>query len=497
MFETLTERLQGVFARLRGHGVLRPEDVDQALREVRVALLEADVALEVVKSFVARVRERAVGEEVLASLTPAQTVIKIVHEEMVALLGERAVGLRFGDAPSALVLVGLQGSGKTTAAAKLARLVARQGRRPLLVAADLVRPAAVEQLRLLAQRIEVPVLVPAAGEDARAVAARARSEARLTARDTLIVDTAGRLALDEALLAEAAAVAAQVEAAECLLVLDAMTGQEAVRVAEAFAAHLALTGVILTKMDGDARGGAALSVRARTGLSVKFVGTGERVDALEVFHPERVASRILGMGDVLTLIERSQATVDAESARRMGEKALKEGLDLEDFLTALRQVRSMGPLDSLLGMLPGMGALKAARGMAVDERDMGRLEAIVSSMTPHERRHPEILDASRRRRVARGSGTQVQDVNRLMRQFEGMQRMVREVGGMSRRMRRSGLGGTGGTGSLAGLPPIPGLPTLPGLPSPTALAPGTADPARSAGRGGEGGRERKHRRRKR
>ena len=487
MFETLTERLQGVFGRLRGRGVLRPEDVDQALREVRIALLEADVALSVVKAFVARVRERAVGEEVLASLTPAQTVIKIVHEEMVALLGREAVGLRYGDGPSALVLVGLQGSGKTTAAAKLAHLTVRQGRRPLLVAADLVRPAAVEQLRLLGERVGVPVLLPQPGEQAPAVAARAREEARRTARDTLIVDTAGRLQVDDALMAEAAATARAAAAAEVLLVVDAMTGQEAVRVAEGFSAHLPLSGLVVTKMDGDARGGAILSLRERTGLPVKFVGTGERPDALEVFHPERVASRILGMGDVLTLIERSQAAVDPESAREMGAKALKEGLDLEDFLTALRQVRKMGPLDSLMAMLPGMGALKAARGMEVDERDMGRLEAIVSSMTPYERRHPEVLDASRRRRVARGSGTQVQDVNRLLRQFEGMQRMVREVGGLSRRLRRSGIGGAGmGAGAVAPL----GLPGLGGVPG---ALPGGAERAKHPREGGD----RPHRQKKR
>ncbi len=489
VFETLTERLQGVFGRLRGRGVLKAEDVDQALREVRIALLEADVALEVVKTFVARVRERAVGEEVLASLTPAQTVVKIVNEEMVGLLGEHAVGLRYGEAPSALVLVGLQGSGKTTAAAKLAQFAQRQGRSPLLVAADLMRPAAVDQLALLGEGIGVPVLRPRPGEGARDVAARGRDEARRAARDTLIVDTAGRLQIDEALMAEAAQVAQAVAAAETLLVVDAMTGQEAVRVAEGFAAHLPLTGLVLTKMDGDARGGAALSLRARTGLPVKFVGTGERVDALEVFHPERVASRILGMGDVLTLIERSQAAADAEGARQMSEKALKQGLDFEDFLTALRQVRKMGPLDSLLGMLPGMGALKAARGMEVDERDMGRLEAIVSSMTPSERRHPEILDASRRRRVARGSGTQVQDVNRLLRQFEGMQRMVREVGGMSRRLRRSGLGATGLGGQMPGLPGLAALPGLPGVRDGDAQAP-------VRGRGG-GDKGRHHRKRKR
>jgi len=308
----------------------------------------------------------------------------------------------------------------------------------------------------------------------------------------VIVDTAGRLQLDEALMAEAVDVVRAVDPAETLLVVDAMTGQEAVRVAEGFAARLALTGAMLTKMDGDARGGAALSLRHRTGLPIKFVGMGERPDALEVFHPDRVASRILGMGDVLTLIERTQATVDADSARQMGEKALKDGLDLEDFLTALRQVRKMGPLDSLLGMLPGMGALKAARGMEVDERDIGRLEAIVSSMTPGERRHPEMLDASRRRRVARGSGTQVQDVNRLLRQFEGMQRMVREVGGVSRRLRRSGMAGAG---ALPGLPSLPGLSGIPGLPGPAA---DRSAGARTAPAGREtGDRTHRHKKRKR
>jgi signal recognition particle subunit SRP54 len=466
MFESLTERLGGVFARLRGRGVLRPEDVDQALREVRVALLEADVELGVVKAFTARVRERAVGEEVLASLTPAQTVVKIVHEELVALLGGESVGLRYGEAPAGVVLVGLQGSGKTTAAGKLALHMLRQGRRPLLVAADLVRPAAVEQLRLVGERVGVPVLTPLPGETAPQVAARGREEARRTARDTVVVDTAGRLQLDTSLLDEAAAVVRACGAAEVLLVVDAMTGQESVRVARGFAERVPLTGVVLTKLDGDARGGAALSLRAATGLAVKFVGTGERPDALEAFHPDRIASRILGMGDVLTLIERTQAAVDPGQARELGERALGGEMDLEDFLTALRQVKRMGPLEGLLAMLPGMGALKAAREAHVDERELARMEAIVSSMTPEERRHPDILDASRRRRVARGSGTQVQDVNRLLRQFEAMRRVAREMGGLGRRLRRAGLGGTalgpgmGGAGA-AGLGPPPILPPPP------------------------------------
>ena len=486
LFESLTERLSGVFQRLRGHGVLRPEDVDQAMREVRVALLEADVELSVVKAFTTRLRERSVGEEVLTSLTPAQTVIKIVNEELIRLLGGESTGLRFGEAPSALVVVGLQGSGKTTVLAKLAYLLSKQGRRPLLVAGDLVRPAAAEQLRILAERVGVPILTAEVGETAPSLAMRARDRARQLGRDTVLVDTAGRMQVDEALMEEAREVVAAAGPSEVLLVVDAMTGQESVRVAKGFQAHMSLTGIVLTKLDGDARGGAALSLRETTGLPIKFVGTGERTEALEIFHSDRMASRILGMGDLISLIERTQETVDAEAAHAM-ERSIQEkgGMDLDDFLASLRQVKKLGPLENLLGMLPGMAGLKAARDLKADDGDLLHVEAIVSSMTKEERRRPEILDGSRKRRIARGSGTQVQDVNRLLRQFEGVQRMMRDVGGMSRRLRRSGLGtGLPGAGlavgrgtpmppSLGGggLPPIPtgilppGLgPAVPGLP---------------------------------
>lgn len=456
-----------MFGRLRGHGVLRPEDVDQAMREVRVALLEADVELSVVKAFTARIRERAVGEEVLTSLTPAQTVIKIVDEELVHLLGGQAAGLRLEDTPATLVVVGLQGSGKTTALGKLAHLLVRQGRRPILVAGDLVRPAATEQLRILAERVGVPIVTAQPGEDATALAAHAPTKARELGRDTILVDTAGRMQMDEALMDEAVRVVGAARPVEVLLVVDAMTGQESVRVARGFQARLPLTGIVLTKLDGDARGGAALSLREAVGLPIKFVGTGERLEALEAFHPDRMASRILGMGDILTLIERTQETADAEAAqaveRRMRERG---GMDLNDFLVSLRQVKRMGPLENVLGMLPGFGALKAGKDMKVDEGELRHVEAIVSSMTAEERGHPEILDGSRKRRIARGSGTQVQDVNRLLRQFEGVQKMMRDMGGLSRRLRQSGLGaglpGPGGAGGM--LPPGLGLPVPSGLP---------------------------------
>jgi signal recognition particle subunit SRP54 len=459
MFESLTARLMGVWDRLRGRGVLRPEDVEQALREVRVALLEADVDLGVAKSFLEAVRQRAQGEEVLASLTPAQTVVHIVYEEMAHLLGDTAARLTYGEPPTVWVLVGLQGSGKTTAAAKLAYQALRQGRRPLLVAADLVRPAAAQQLSVLGARLDVPVWTARPGEDAPTLAARAREEASAHMRDTVVVDTAGRLEIDLALMEEAARVVEAVRPVEVLLVLDAMTGQDAVRVARGFAAHLPLTGLVLTKMDGDARGGAALSLRAATGLPIKLVGTGERPEQAEPFHPDRMASRILGMGDVLTLLERSQQALEGEKASEMAPHLAQGTMDLDDFLQALRQVRRMGPLDSLLRLLPGMGALKAVREVSVDEAELRRYEAILSSMTPQERRHPEILDASRRRRVARGSGTQVQEVNRLLRQFEAVSRLMQKMGGVSQRLRRAGgweglprgaWGGLGAAGAAAG-----------------------------------------------
>ncbi|ADU51070.1 signal recognition particle subunit FFH/SRP54 (srp54) [Thermaerobacter marianensis DSM 12885] len=437
-FEGLAEKLQSVFKRLRGKGKLTEADVEAALREVRLALLEADVHFKVVKDFIARVRQRAVGQEVLESLTPAQQVIKIVHDELTQLMGGQQARLDLGGAPPVpVMLVGLQGSGKTTTAAKLARLLARQGRQPLLVAADVYRPAAVEQLVTLGQQIQLPVHAPGTDRDPVDIAREGVAEARRRGRDVVIIDTAGRLHIDDALMEELERIRQAVAPREILLVVDAMTGQDAVNVAETFHRRLGIDGVVLTKLDGDARGGAALSVRAVTGRPIKFVGLGERVDQLEPFHPERMASRILGMGDVLSLIEKAQAAFDAQQAQRLERKLREQTFDLEDFLEQLRQVRKMGPLDQLLAMIPGLGP--RLKDVTVDEGELRRIEAIIQSMTPEERRHPEIINASRRRRIARGSGTRVQDVNRLLKQFAETQRLMKQVTGAARRGRR-GLG---------------------------------------------------------
>ncbi|HEY8552040.1 MAG TPA: signal recognition particle protein [Thermaerobacter sp.] len=437
-FEGLAEKLQAVFRRLRGKGKLSEADVEAALREVRLALLEADVHYKVVKDFIGRVRERAVGQEVLESLTPAQQVIKIVHDELTRLMGGQHARLDLGgEPPVPVMLVGLQGSGKTTTAAKLARLLVRQGRQPLLVAADVYRPAAVEQLVTLGQQIQVPVYAPGTDRDPVEIAREGVADGRRRGRDVVILDTAGRLHVDDALMAELERIRQAVAPRETLLVVDAMTGQDAVNVAATFHQRLGIDGVILTKLDGDARGGAALSVRAVTGRPIKFVGLGERVDQLEPFHPERMASRILGMGDVLSLIEKAQAAFDAQQARRLERKLREQTFDLEDFLEQLRQVRKMGPLDQLLAMIPGLSG--RLQGVTVDEGELRRIEAIIQSMTPEERRHPEIINASRRRRIARGSGTRVQDVNRLLKQFAETQRLMKQMAGATRRGRR-GLG---------------------------------------------------------
>lgn len=446
MLDNLASRLQGALERLRGKGRLGERDVDEALREVRLALLEADVNFKVVKDFVARVRERAVGEEVLASLTPAQQVVKIVHEELTALLG--GTGARLAAAPkppTVILLVGLQGSGKTTTAAKLALHLRRQGRQPLLVAADVYRPAAVEQLRTLGRRLDLPVIGPeaagAAGEavragrlagetaDAVAVAAAGLGEARRLARDPVIIDTAGRLHVDDALMEELAAMRRAVSPHEVLLVVDAMTGQDAVTVAGQFQSRVGIDGVVLTKLDGDARGGAALSVRAVTGKPIKFVGLGEKLEALEPFHPDRLASRILGMGDVLSLIEKAQESFDRGQAEALERKLRRrEELTLEDFLAQIRQMKRLGSLEQILGLIPGMGRLKEQfKGARVDDRLLVRSEAIVNSMTLEERRRPDIIDGSRRRRIARGSGTTVQDVNRLLKDFDQVRQMFKKL----------------------------------------------------------------------
>jgi signal recognition particle subunit SRP54 len=425
MLEELSDRLGAIFQRLRSRGKLTEAEVGQVLREVRVALLEADVNLGVVKDFIARIRERAVGAEVLESLTPAQAVLGIVHEALVELLGTQAVPLRFAPSgPTVILLAGLQGSGKTTQGAKLALRLKEEGRRPLLVACDVYRPAAVEQLQTLGEQIGVPVFTGTRPEPL-AIAQAALEQARQTGYGAVIVDTAGRLHVDETMLDELAALSRALMPLETLLVVDAMTGQEAVKVAQAFGARLAVTGVILTKADGDARGGAALSIRAVTQTPIKFIGTGEKVSALEPFHPDRLASRILGMGDVATLIEKTRRLYDERQAKELSSKIRRQSLTLEDFLEQLRQVRRMGPLGDVIKMLPGLGKRFALPD--IDERELVRVEAIICSMTPRERRDPGILNASRRRRIAAGSGTHVADVNRLVKNFEASRRMLKRL----------------------------------------------------------------------
>jgi signal recognition particle subunit SRP54 len=430
MFDSLSSRLGGVFATLRSKGRLSEEDVNAALRDVRIALLEADVNLTVVKTFIARVRERALGTEVTKSLTPGQQVIKIVHEELIVTLGEEAAPLNRPAAPPQVILmVGLQGSGKTTTAAKLAKYLEGKGKRPMLVAADLQRPAAVDQLEALGKKIGVPVYVDRKGKPAKVVKASLKV-ARDERANVVIVDTAGRLQIDTDLMRELAAIRKIAEPDDTLLVVDAMTGQEAVNVAMGFSEYTDITGLVLTKIDGDARGGAAISVREVTGVPVKFVGTGETIGDLDVFHPDRMASRILGMGDVMSLIERAEETYDQGEAERTAEKMLNATFDLEDFLEQFQQIKKMGPLQQLVGMLPGAGT--ALQDVQVDDRQLARVEAIIRSMTPSERRNPKTINGSRKRRIAAGSGTRPQDVNGVLKQFSQAQKMMKAmVGGKS------------------------------------------------------------------
>jgi signal recognition particle subunit SRP54 len=426
MFESLTERLSGVFGNLGRRGRLSEKDVDAALREVRMALLEADVNFRVARQFVASVRERAVGREVTQSVTPAQQVTKIVHDNLVELLGGETARLATAQRPpSVILMVGLQGSGKTTAAAKLALAFRKDGGRPLLVAADTYRPAAIAQLQTLGKQIDVPVHQQGTRPSPVDIAGRGLELGVSNPHSHVIVDTAGRIQLDDRMMDEIEKVSRAVQPVETLFVADATTGQEAVSVAQAFHARTPLTGLILTKMDGDARGGAALSIRSVTGIPVKYVGTGEQIEPLEVFHPDRIASRILGMGDVVTLVERAEEVVDLERAEELQSKLRKATFGLDDFLEQLNQVRQMGPLSQVLGMLPGMGAManKAEVQAALDGNVVGRFEAIILSMTPVERANPDILNGSRRRRVALGSGTSVQEVNQLLSQF----RQARQV----------------------------------------------------------------------
>jgi signal recognition particle subunit SRP54 len=436
MFDALSDRLRKTLGALTGHGRVSADDVDAAMREVRLALLEADVNFKVVKDFVGRVRERATGSEILESLSAGQQVVKIVNEELVALLSAGDRSLHLTGNPTVILLVGLQGSGKTTTAAKLAKHLHKQGRRPLLVAADPYRPAAADQLATLGKSIDIPVYRAPAGTSVLAIAEGGFAAARKQVRDTIILDTAGRLTVDAPLMKEIADLAKAVKAAETLLVVDAMTGQEAVNVAEAFHAAVPISGLVLTKIDGDARGGAALSISAVTGLPVKFMGTGEKTDALEVFHPDRLAGRILGMGDVLTLVERAQEHYDEKAAAKMAEKLRKNSFTLEDMLSQMEQVRKMGPMGQILEMIPGMGGMAKQAQESVDRGDLKRIEAIIRSMTPAERQQPNILNAGRRRRIANGSGTRLQDVNGLVKQFGELQKVMKQMSGgrLGRRM---------------------------------------------------------------
>jgi signal recognition particle subunit SRP54 len=428
VFDALTDKLQGVFSGLRGRGKLTEGDIDKAMRAIRLSLLEADVSLPVVKQLTTAIAARAKGEEVMSSLSPDQQVVKIVNEELTALMGEANVALPLASKPPTIVLMaGLQGSGKTTCCAKLARHFRHQGRAPMLIACDVHRPAAAEQLAVLGEQIDVPVHREEGVSDPVAIARRGVEAARKAGRDLVIVDTAGRLTIDEAMMAELVAIRDEVVPTSVVLVVDAMTGQTAVEVAKAFSDAVDITGVALTKLDGDARGGAALSVRAVTGKPILFVGTGEKVDALEPFHPDRMASRILGMGDVLSLIEKAQANVEVADAKALEQKIAGGSLTLEDFLEQMAQVRKMGPMSQVLGMIPGVrGALKG-RELDVDDGQIDRIEAIIRSMTPGERRHPEIINGSRRRRIARGSGTSVQEVNQLLSQFKQMRKLMKQM----------------------------------------------------------------------
>jgi signal recognition particle subunit SRP54 len=429
MFESLSARLQDISQRLRGKARITEADLDVALREIRLALLEADVNFRVVKDFVAHVRDRAIGADVLSGVNPGQQIVKTVHDELVSVLGGERHRLALGARPSVLMLVGLQGSGKTTTAAKLATHLRREGKRPMLVAADVYRPAAVDQLVQLGDQIGVEVHTRPVGTPALEIARSGLELARGRGVDVMILDTAGRLHVDEAMMDELVRISGAVTPSETLLVVDAMTGQESVRVAEAFHAKLPVSGLVLTKMDGDARGGAALSIRAATGLPVAFLGTGERTDGLEPFHPDRLAQRILGMGDILSFVERVQENVDQAEAERAAQRMMENRFTLEDFRGQLGQIKKMGPIGQLVGMIPGASQMAGAAQEAVDSGQMAKIEAIIDSMTPEERRRPEIIKASRRRRIAVGSGTSTAEVNRLLKQFVEMQKMMKMLSG--------------------------------------------------------------------
>jgi len=430
-FESLGEKLQGIFKKLKGQGKISDKDLKAALREVRVALLEADVNYKVVKDFVNTINERALGQDVLESLTPGQQVIKIVNDELTQLMGGAQSKLEISPKPpTVIMMIGLQGSGKTTSTGKLGRFLKKQGRSPLLVACDIYRPAAIKQLQVLGEQLEIPVFSMGDKTNPVDIAKAALNHAAYHGNDLVLLDTAGRLHIDETLMAELSAIKKEVKPTEILLVVDAMTGQDAVNVAEKFNELLNLTGVVLTKLDGDTRGGAALSVKAVTGKPIKFVGMGEKLDALEPFHPDRMASRILGMGDVLTLIEKAQENFDSKKAQELQQKLLKAEFTLEDFLTQMQQMKNMGPLDQVMDMIPGMNKAKL-KGLEFDEKEFVRFQAVIQSMTKDERKNPHKINGSRRKRIASGSGTKVQDVNRLLKQFEQAQKMMKQLSGMA------------------------------------------------------------------
>lgn len=430
MLEQLSQNLESVFKKLRGQGKLSEANISDAMREVRRALLEADVNYKVVRTFVNSVKEKALGSEVLRSITPGQQIVKIIHEELIMLLGEKTAELELSGNPAIILLVGLQGSGKTTTSAKLARNLRKGGRQPLLVACDVYRPAAITQLQVLGKQLDIPVYAEEGNQDVVQIAQAAIRESARYAANVLIVDTAGRLHVDTDMMDEVKRLQKALKPAETLFVADAMTGQDAVNAAGIFAEAVDLTGVILTKLDGDARGGAALSVREVIGRPIKYVGIGEHLDKLEVFHPDRMAGRILGMGDIVSLVEKAQQDVDIEDAAKLEEKMLKNTFDLEDFKQQLKQLKSMGPLGDLMGMIPGM---KGIKDVDIDEKRLTRIEAIINSMTLIERRKPLILNGSRRKRIANGSGTKVQDVNQLIKQFQSMRKMMKKFGKMNKR----------------------------------------------------------------
>jgi signal recognition particle subunit SRP54 len=449
MFDSLSDKLQKVFKNLRGEGKLTAENMDAALREIRVALLEADVHFKVVKGLIEAVKEKALGQEVLASLNPSQQVVKIVHEELIKLLGSHASRLRFAnEPPSVIMIVGLQGSGKTTSTAKLARWLSKNQHNPIMVSVDVYRPAARDQLAVLAKQLNLPLYAGVPGETKPLELAKsARREAIQAGKDVILIDTAGRLHIDEDLMTELAELKATFDPVEILFVADAMTGQDAVKSAAEFHARLGVTGVILTKMDGDARGGAALSIRSVTGQPLKFIGIGEKPDAFEAFHPDRAASRILGMGDVLSLIEKVEETIDKKQAEEMQRKLLDNEFTLEDFRNQLKQLSKLGPLENLLGMMPGVGMLKELKNAKVDPKEISRVVAIIDSMTPRERDNHMLINGSRRRRIAAGSGTTVNDVNNLLKQYTQARKMMKSFSGslqgqgfMGKKLAKLGMG---------------------------------------------------------